>query len=61
MSNNKKAAQVAGTGTASKTTCDSHNSTKPDPLLGLHSLAASAKPSRHERQSKRVWLKGGRK
>ena len=61
MTDNKKAAQVAGTGTASKTAFDSHNSTKPDPLLGWHSLGASVKPSHNDRQSKRVWQKGGRK
>jgi len=60
MTDNKKP-HTAGTGTASKTTFDIHNSTKPDPLLGWHSLAASVKSSHNERQSKRVWLKGGRK
>ncbi len=61
MVDNKKAAQVASTGTAPKTAFNGIHSTKPDPLLGWHSLAASVKPSRNERQSKRVWLKGGRK
>jgi hypothetical protein len=51
MAINKKAAQVAGTGTASNTTRDSRNSTASDPLKCWFDLA---KPSR-ERQQKSAW------
>jgi hypothetical protein len=53
MKINKKAAQVAGTGTASKTAFDSRNHTVPDPLIGCN----LAKPSRN-RQQKRSWQRG---
>jgi len=59
MSDKKKAAP-AGTGTASKTTFDSRNSTKFDPLLGWHSLGESVKGSRNERQQKRGWKRNSR-
>lgn len=56
MKSNKKAAQVAGTGTASKTTFDSCNHTGSDPLIGWFNLA---KPSRN-RQQKRGWKRNQR-
>lgn len=54
MKINKKAAQVAGTGTASKTALDNCNHTGTDPLIGWFNLA---KPSR-DRQPKRSWKRG---
>ena len=59
MTNNKKAAQVAGTRTASKTTFNATDSTKPDPLLGWLSLAANAKQS-NDRTPKRGWKRNSR-
>ena len=56
MADKKKAAQVAGTSTASKTTFDSRHSTGSDPLLGWFNLA---KPSR-DRQQKRSWERNNR-
>ncbi len=56
----KKKPHTAGTGTASKTTFDSCNSTKSDPLLGWHSLGANVKQSRNERQQKRAWKRNSR-
>ena len=50
---NKRAAWL-DTGEASKTTFDNHNSTKPDPVLGWHSLAANAKKTSY-RQPKPNW------
>jgi len=50
MTIDKKAAQVASTGTASNNTIDKPYSTKADPLLGFN----LAKPSRN-RQPKRSW------
>ena len=59
MTENKKAAQVASTGTASNTAIKNPNSSTVDPLIGWFELA---KPSR-DRQQKKAWLrkKGGRK
>lgn len=55
MTEKKKAAQVAGTGTAQKTKqCNSHI-TGNDPLMGWYSLSACVKPSRNNRQQKRGW------
>jgi hypothetical protein len=57
MNSDKKAAQVASTGTAQKQNTDLHSATT-DPLLGWHALA---KPSR-DRQQKKAWMmrkKGG--
>ena len=56
MKINKKAAQVAGTRTASKTAFDSRNHTGSDPLIGWFNLA---KPSRN-RQTKRGWKRNQR-
>ena len=56
----KKKPHTAGTGTASKTTFDSGNSTKSDPLLVWHSLGASFKQSRNERQQKRARKRNSR-
>lgn len=56
MSDKKKAAQVASTGTASKTTFDSRNHTATDLLIGWFNLA---KPSRN-RQKKRAWKRNCR-
>lgn len=50
----KKKPHTAGTGTASKTTFDSRNTTAIDPLQGWFDLA---KPSRN-RQQKRSWRRG---
>jgi hypothetical protein len=50
----KKKPHTAGTGTASKTTFDSRNTTATDPLQGWFDLA---KPSRN-RQQKRSWRRG---
>ncbi|MBL0353845.1 MAG: hypothetical protein IPP03_14760 [Dechloromonas sp.] len=52
----KKKPHTAGTGTASKTTFDSRNHTKTDPLTGWLNLA---KPSR-DRQQKRTWKRNSR-
>lgn len=60
MSDKKKAAPGRHTGTASKTTFDSRNSTKFDPLLGWHSLGESVKGSRNERQQKCGWKRNSR-
>ena len=54
MKINKKAAQVAGTGTASNTAFNARHSTAHDPLKGWFDLA---KPSRN-RQQKRSWKRG---
>lgn len=54
MKINKKAAQVAGTGTASKRAINEQHHTGSDPLLGWFNLA---KPSR-ERQQQRSWKRG---
>lgn len=54
MTDKKKATQVAGTGTASKTANDSRHSTKTDPLIGLHALAANVKAA----PAKRNWKRG---
>ena len=59
MADKKKAAQVAGTRTASKTTFNATDSTKPDPLLGWLSLAANAKQS-NDRTPKRGWKRNSR-
>lgn len=56
MADKKKAAQVAGTGTALKNTFDSHNHTVTDSLIGWFNLA---KPSRN-RQQKRGWKRNQR-
>ena len=56
MSNNKKAAQVAGTGTASKYAFDNRNHTAIGQLIGWFNLA---KPSRN-RQQKRGWKRNQR-
>jgi hypothetical protein len=56
----KKKPHTAGTGTASKTTFDSRNFIKSDPLLGWLSLGASVKQSRNERQKKRGWKRDSR-
>ena len=56
MATNKKAAQVAGTRTASNTAFDSRNHTATDPLIGWFKLA---KPSRN-RQQKRGWKRNQR-
>ena len=56
----KKKPHTAGTGTASKTTFDSRNSTKSDSLLGWHSLGANVKQSLNERQQKRAWKRTAR-
>ena len=61
MTIDKKAAQVASTGTASNNTIDKPHSTKADPLQGWYSLGAGVKPSRTERTQKRGWQKGARK
>lgn len=53
---NKKKPHTAGTGTASKTTFDSRNHTRGDPLIGWFNLA---KPSRN-RQQKRGWKRNQR-
>lgn len=55
---NKKAARL-DTGAASKTTFDNSDSTKPDPLLGWHSLAATAKRN-NERTQKLGWKRNNR-
>ncbi|MDD2742692.1 MAG: hypothetical protein PHV02_10480 [Rhodocyclaceae bacterium] len=57
MENNKKAAQVASTGTAQNNTIDKHF-TKTDPLQGWYSLGADVKPSRTERTVKKSWKRG---
>ncbi len=54
----KKKPHTAGTGTASKTTFDSHHFTGNDPILGWYSLSAGVKPSRTDRQQKRGWKRG---
>lgn len=59
MTDNKKAAQVASTGTAQKTAFNGIHSTKTDPLLGWHSLAANAKKS-NDRTPKRGWKRNSR-
>ena len=56
MQAKEKAAKVAGTGTASKTTFDRRNDTKADPLIDWFNLA---KPSRN-RQQKRGWKRSPR-
>lgn len=56
----KKKPHTAGTGTASKTTFDTCNSTKSDTLLGWHSLGANVKQSLNERQQKRAWKRNSR-
>ena len=56
MKSNKKAAQVAGTRTASKNTFDSRNHAGSDLLIGWFNLA---KPSRN-RQQKRGWKRNQR-
>ena len=56
MKINKKAAQVAGTRTASKTAFDSRNHTGSDPLIGWFNLT---KPSRN-RQQKHGWRRKSR-
>lgn len=53
MTNNKKAAQVASTGTASNNTLDKPNSTKANEMQGWYYLGADIKPSRTERTPKR--------
>lgn len=60
MTIDKKKPHTAGTGTASKTTFDIGNSTKSDPILGWHSLGASFKKGRNERQQKRAWKRNSR-
>lgn len=54
MTDHKKAAQVAGTGTASNTTRDSRNSTAQDPFQGWYALAKNAKTQ----PVKRYWTLG---
>jgi hypothetical protein len=58
MTIDKKAAQVASTGTASNNTIDKPHSTKADPLQGWYSLGAEVKPSRPVRTIKKSWKRG---
>ena len=57
---NKEKPHTAVTGTASKTTFDSRNSTKADLLTGGYSLASGVKPNRNEGQQKRGWKRNSR-
>lgn len=59
MTIKQKVAQVASTRTTSKPTFDDTDFTKPDPLLGWHSLAAKAKQS-NDRTPKRGWKRNSR-
>lgn len=58
MTDNKKP-HTAGTVTASKTAFNDTHSTKTDPLLGWHSLAATAKRN-NDRTPKRGWKRNSR-